>query len=133
MATYPFWKLHGLGNDFVFFDAMEEELELSTAEVAALCDRHTGIGGDGVIVVKPSPRSECAGYMHYINADGSLAQMCGNGVRCFAKFLGRPRLRERGKRLVRSRYACWPEAHHVHGRRREQACDRNGRYGCPDS
>lgn len=68
MATYPFWKLHGLGNDFVFFDAMEEELELSTAEVAALCDRHTGIGGDGVIVVKPSPRSECAGYMHYINA-----------------------------------------------------------------
>ena len=87
MATYPFWKLHGLGNDFVFFDAMEEELELSTAEVAALCDRHTGIGGDGVIVVKPSPRSECAGYMHYINADGSLAQMCGNGVRCFAKFL----------------------------------------------
>ena len=51
MATYPFWKLHGLGNDFVFFDAMEEELELSTAEVAALCDRHTGIGGDGVIVV----------------------------------------------------------------------------------
>lgn len=87
MATYPFWKLHGLGNDFVFFDAMKEELELSTAEVAALCDRHTGIGGDGVIVVKPSPRSECAGYMHYINADGSLAQMCGNGVRCFAKFL----------------------------------------------
>lgn len=77
MATYPFWKLHGLGNDFVFFDAMEEELELSTAEVAALCDRHTGIGGDGVIVVKPSPRSEYAGYMHYINADGSLAQMCG--------------------------------------------------------
>lgn len=87
MATYPFWKLHGLGNDFVFFDAMEEELELSTAEVRHLCDRHTGIGGDGVIVVKPSPRSECAGYMHYINADGSLAQMCGNGVRCFAKFL----------------------------------------------
>ena len=87
MATYPFWKLHGLGNDFVFFDAMEEELELSTAEVAALCDRHTGIGGDGVIVVKPSPRSECAGYMHYINADGSLAQMCGNGVRCVAEWL----------------------------------------------
>ena len=87
MATYPFWKLHGLGNDFVFFDAMEKEIELSAAEVAALCDRHTGIGGDGVIVVKPSPRSECAGYMHYINADGTLAQMCGNGVRCFAKFL----------------------------------------------
>ena len=55
MATYPFWKLHGLGNDFVFFDAMEEELELSTAEVAALCDRHTGIGGC-LLYTSPSPR-----------------------------------------------------------------------------
>lgn len=87
MTTLPFWKLHGLGNDFVFFDAMEGEFELSAQQVAALCDRHTGIGADGVIVVKPSPRAECAGYMHYINADGTLAQMCGNGVRCFAKFL----------------------------------------------
>lgn len=87
MTTRSFWKLHGLGNDFVFFDAMEHDFEPSAAEVAALCDRHTGIGADGVIVVKPSPRPECAGYMHYINADGTLAQMCGNGVRCFAKFL----------------------------------------------
>lgn len=87
MTVRSFWKLHGLGNDFVFFDAMEQDLELSAQEVTALCDRHTGIGGDGVIVVKPSPRPECAGYMHYINADGTLAQMCGNGVRCFAKFL----------------------------------------------
>ena len=82
-----FWKLHGLGNDFIFFDAMTENLELSAQVVADLCDRHTGIGADGVIVVKPSPRPECIGYMHYINADGTLAQMCGNGVRCFAKFL----------------------------------------------
>lgn len=87
VTTHPFWKLHGLGNDFVFFDGMERDIELTTREVAALCDRHAGIGGDGVIVVKPSPRAECAGYMHYINADGTLAQMCGNGVRCFAKFL----------------------------------------------
>ncbi len=87
MTTRPFWKLHGLGNDFIFFDAMEYDFKLSAAEVAALCDRHTGIGADGVIVVKPSPRAECVGYMHYINADGTLAQMCGNGVRCFAKFL----------------------------------------------
>lgn len=87
MATQPFWKLHGLGNDFVFFDGMTNDLDFTPAEVAALCDRHTGIGADGVIVAKPSPRPECAGYMHYINADGTLAQMCGNGVRCFAKFL----------------------------------------------
>lgn len=87
MATHRFWKLHGLGNDFIFFDGMNADLDFSPAEVAALCDRHTGIGADGVIVAKPSPRPECAGYMHYINADGTLAQMCGNGVRCFAKFL----------------------------------------------
>ena len=66
---------------------MTENFELSAQVVADLCDRHTGIGADGVIVVKPSPRPECSGYMHYINADGTLAQMCGNGVRCFAKFL----------------------------------------------
>lgn len=87
MPLRSFWKLHGLGNDFIFFDAMTENLELSAQVVADLCDRHTGIGADGVIVVKPSPRPECSGYMHYINADGTLAQMCGNGVRCFAKFL----------------------------------------------
>lgn len=87
MANRPFWKLHGLGNDFVFFDAMRRDIELTADEVAALCDRRCGIGADGVIVVKPSPRAGCAGYMHYINADGTLAQMCGNGVRCFAKFL----------------------------------------------
>ena len=82
-----FAKLNGLGNDFVFVDDMEEAIELTDAQVAALCDRHFGIGGDGVILVRPSKRPECAAYMHYINSDGTLAQMCGNGVRCFAKFL----------------------------------------------
>lgn len=83
----PFTKLHGLGNDFIMIDAMAQSVELSAEQVAALCDRHKGIGADGVIIVQPSKREECAGYMHYINSDGTLAQMCGNGVRCFAKFL----------------------------------------------
>ena len=87
MSLRSFWKLHGLGNDFIFFDSMKDPFEISTQDVIALCDRHTGIGADGIIVVKPSARPECDGYMHYINADGTLAQMCGNGVRCFAKFL----------------------------------------------
>lgn len=82
-----FVKLHGLGNDFVFVDDFSREIELSKEQVALLCDRHFGIGGDGVILVRPSERSECAAYMHYINSDGTLAQMCGNGVRCFAKYL----------------------------------------------
>ncbi len=82
-----FVKLHGLGNDFVFVDDFSREIELSQEQVALLCDRHFGIGGDGVILVRPSERPECAAYMHYINSDGTLAQMCGNGVRCFAKYL----------------------------------------------
>ncbi|MDO5335696.1 MAG: diaminopimelate epimerase [Coriobacteriia bacterium] len=82
-----FVKLHGLGNDFVFVDDMAGQIELTAEQVAFLCDRHFGIGADGVILVRQSPRPECAGYMHYINSDGTLAEMCGNGVRCFTKFL----------------------------------------------
>lgn len=82
-----FSKLHGLGNDFVFIDDLSNEIELSSEQVSWLCDRHFGIGADGVILVRPSDRDDCVAYMHYINADGSLAQMCGNGVRCFAKYL----------------------------------------------
>jgi diaminopimelate epimerase len=82
-----FTKLHGAGNDFIVVDDFAEQIELSAEQVEALCDRHFGIGADGVILVRPSKRSGCVAYMHYINADGSLAEMCGNGVRCFAKFL----------------------------------------------
>lgn len=82
-----FQKMNGLGNDFVMIDDRGEALELAPDAVARLCDRHFGIGADGVILVRPSKRPECAAYMHYINSDGTLAQMCGNGVRCFAKFL----------------------------------------------
>ncbi len=82
-----FSKLNGLGNDFIFIDNLKGEIELTDEDVRALCDRHFGIGADGIILVDASPRKECAAYMHYINADGTLAQMCGNGVRCFAKYL----------------------------------------------
>ena len=82
-----FVKMHGLGNDFVMIDGLARDVELASGEVERLCDRHFGIGADGVIVVRPSARPECAAYMHYVNADGTLAQMCGNRVRCFAKFL----------------------------------------------
>lgn len=84
---YRFAKLHGLGNDFIFIEDWDRSIELSSDEVARLCDRHTGIGADGIILVRPSELPECAAYMHYINSDGTLAQMCGNGVRCFAKYL----------------------------------------------
>ena len=82
-----FVKMHGLGNDFVFIEDLDDELDLSAEQVERLCNRHFGIGADGVIVVKPADDPACDARMHYINADGTLAQMCGNGVRCFAKYL----------------------------------------------
>ena len=76
--------MHGLGNDFVVIENMNGRIKLSPEQVVFLCDRHKGVGADGVILVEKSEDSDC--FMNYINADGSVAQMCGNGVRCTAKF-----------------------------------------------
>ena len=77
-------KMHGLGNDFiVFFD--EGTIELDVTDMAQrLCDRHTGIGADGLVIVMPSEVADVR--MRIINSDGSEAEMCGNGIRCFAKY-----------------------------------------------
>src|SRR3989338_11552052 len=80
-----FTKMHGLGNDFVIIENMNGRIKLSKEQVIALCDRHKGIGADGVILVEPSDKADC--FMNYYNSDGSVAEMCGNGVRCVAKFL----------------------------------------------
>jgi len=82
-----FTKIQGAGNDFIMIDDLDERIRLSSAQIAQLCDRHFGIGADGLILVQPSSKEGCAAYMRYYNADGTVAQMCGNGVRCFAKFL----------------------------------------------
>ncbi|MDR0501006.1 MAG: diaminopimelate epimerase [Coriobacteriales bacterium] len=82
-----FTKIHGAGNDFIVIDDLSNEIELEPNQVAQLCDRHFGIGADGIILVRPSGNADCVAYMHYINADGTLAEMCGNGIRCFAKYL----------------------------------------------
>jgi len=82
-----FSKMHGLGNDFVVIDDRTEELDLTPEAVSWFCDRHFGIGGDGLILVRPATRDDADYYMLYFNADGSIAEMCGNGVRCFAKYL----------------------------------------------
>ncbi len=82
----PFTKMHGLGNDFVVFDAREQPLSLTGAQVRALADRHTGIGCDQLIVVEPSARATAC--MRIWNADGSIAEACGNAARCVAKLLG---------------------------------------------
>jgi diaminopimelate epimerase len=85
MGGVRFLKGHGTGNDFVILP--EGTPELTPAFVAAVCDRRRGIGGDGVLRVAPSSRSGVDWFMDYWNADGSLAEMCGNGARVFARYL----------------------------------------------
>lgn len=82
--TMDFTKLHGLGNDFVVIDRRNEGTPLPVDRAVALCDRHRGIGADGVLSVLPSERAPIA--MHVTNADGSLAEMCGNGLRCVVRW-----------------------------------------------
>ena len=89
----PFAKGHGTGNDFIVLPDLNGDLELTEGMVQALCDRRTGIGGDGVLrLVATSatddPDAQGADiFMDYRNADGSLAQMCGNGIRVFAAWM----------------------------------------------
>jgi diaminopimelate epimerase len=80
-----FSKYHGTGNDFVMIEDVADQIALSPALVAALCDRHTGVGADGVIRIAPSPTADF--FMDYWNADGATAEMCGNGIRCLAKYV----------------------------------------------
>ncbi|MRR11109.1 diaminopimelate epimerase [bacterium] len=82
-----FSKMNGIGNDFIFVEDLDETIDISPDAVAWFCDRHFGIGADGLILVRRSARDDADYYMHYMNADGSLAEMCGNGARCFAKYL----------------------------------------------
>jgi diaminopimelate epimerase len=86
-VSLSFWKYHGLGNDFV----VVETPDLMSAERARrLCDRRRGVGADGVLSVLP-PRAGGVAYMHIYNSDGSVAAMCGNGIRCVARHLAERR------------------------------------------
>ncbi|MDZ4687386.1 MAG: diaminopimelate epimerase [Planctomycetaceae bacterium] len=81
-----FTKMHGLGNDYVYVNGFAERLPADPAALAvAVSDRHFGIGGDGLILITPSEIADAR--MRMFNADGSEAEMCGNGVRCVAKYV----------------------------------------------
>ncbi len=92
-----FTKGHGTGNDFVLVLDRVGQLDLSEAEIRKICDRNFGIGADGLIVVRPTKGSEVESllseepeakwFMDYRNRDGSKAEMCGNGIRVFARYL----------------------------------------------
>jgi diaminopimelate epimerase len=80
-------KLHGLGNDFVLIDAMSQSVDENElpALTQRLCDRRFGVGADGLMLVQPSEAADFR--MRILNADGTEAEMCGNGIRCFAKYV----------------------------------------------
>ncbi len=80
-----FYKMNGAGNDFVVIDNRKLNLSLDTATIAALCDRHRGIGADGLLAVEPAQHGADYRFRYY-NADGGEAEMCGNGARCFGRF-----------------------------------------------
>lgn len=81
-----FTKMHGAGNDYVYIDCFQENLAGDVAELARkISDRHFGVGGDGMILIRPSEVADAR--MQMFNADGSEAEMCGNGVRCVAKYV----------------------------------------------
>ncbi len=96
--SFAFTKGHGTGNDFILILDEHGQIEISAEQVALMCDRHFGIGADGLIRVTPTAKSNevshlleqepaAQWFMDYRNADGSNAEMCGNGIRVFARYL----------------------------------------------
>jgi len=86
--TLLFEKYHGIGNDFLVVEVASPD-QISVEQAMALCDRHFGIGGDGVLVVSPATSERARATMTVLNADGSTPEMCGNGLRCVALHLAR--------------------------------------------
>ena len=83
-----FTKMNGAGNDFILIDNRTGDIDLDSSRIARLCDRHRGIGADGILLLElPANRADFR--MRYFNADGGEAEMCGNGARCFARFANR--------------------------------------------
>ncbi|MCU0766515.1 MAG: diaminopimelate epimerase [Gammaproteobacteria bacterium] len=82
-----FTKMHGLGNDFVVIDAVRQRVALTPEQVRFLADRHFGVGCDQVLLVEPARLPDTAFHYRIHNADGSEVEQCGNGARCFARFV----------------------------------------------
>lgn len=90
MTRLPFIKMHGIGNDFVIVDARVEKITLSDKVVGRLCDRHTGVGCDQLVVLGVSELADC--FVRFYNPDGSESGACGNATRCVAHLV----MREKG-------------------------------------
>jgi len=89
-----FTKMHGLGNDYVYINCFEEKIDNPSELARIISDRHLGIGADGLILICPSEKADVK--MRIFNADGSEAEMCGNGIRCVAKYVYEHKLAKSG-------------------------------------
>ena len=87
MTRLRFTKMQGLGNDFVVIDGVRQRVALTPAQVRRLADRRFGVGCDQVLVVEPAPRDDVDFRYRIFNADGGEVEQCGNGARCFVKFV----------------------------------------------
>ena len=83
-----FTKMNGAGNDFVLIDNRDRSIELSGGQIAQICERHRGVGADGLLAAEPAEDGADFRFRYY-NADGGEAEMCGNGARCFTRFTSR--------------------------------------------
>lgn len=101
-----FLKAHGTGNDFVVVDSVQQSVNLSPEQVSAVCNRHTGVGADGLLRVAKASEFDVTDanyFMDYRNADGSIAETCGNGLRVFARYLVEHQLESPGHFTIGTR------------------------------
>ena len=89
-----FTKMNGAGNDFVLIDNRARKVGLSVDQVMRLCDRHRGVGADGVLLLVPSATGKADWAWDFYNSDGSTGEMCGNGARCFCLLYTSPSPRD---------------------------------------
>ncbi len=101
MKEIEFSKFTGQGNDFIIVDFTEREYFLLENHIKMLCDRHFGIGADGLIIVRKSESADF--FMDYHNSDGTVAEMCGNGIRCMARFVFEKNLTEKKEIMIETR------------------------------
>lgn len=98
MIALDFTKMNGAGNDFIMLDNRSGDLCLSQSQIKHLCDRHRGIGADGVLILQTEANHKTVPFrMRYYNADGLEAEMCGNGARCFTRYIARCLKKTTGK------------------------------------
>ncbi|MBR5939683.1 MAG: diaminopimelate epimerase [Neisseriaceae bacterium] len=100
MQTLQFTKMHGLGNDFMVIDGIHQSFEPNAEHIAAWANRHTGVGFDQLLVVESPKDSACDFRYRIFNADGNEVEQCGNGARCFFRFVREKNLTQKDEILV---------------------------------